>query len=87
MHTSKLLQIDCESSVINDFLTTLELYLENLLVNDYPALLNLLYKVDINEKRARNAFGGDVKQVAKNLALLIWERQLQKAESRLKYSK
>ncbi len=57
----------------------------NLLENDLPALYQLLYKVDIDEGKARQAFGSDSKTIASNLTELIRQRILQKAESRLKY--
>jgi hypothetical protein len=64
---------------------TLNAHILGLLEHDLPALYQLLYKVDIDERKARQAFGGDSKTIAFNLTELIMQRILQKAESRLKY--
>jgi hypothetical protein len=49
-------------------------------------LMQLLYRIDINEEKARQAFVlRDADLIAKELARLILERMIQKAETRLKY--
>lgn len=58
----------------------------DLLNNDFNALVNLLYKIDVNEQKARTCFGKTNEEIAQCLAQLIWERQVQKAEYRKKYS-
>ncbi len=57
----------------------------NLLENDLPALYQLLYRIDVDEKKARLAFGGDTNIIAENLLELILQRILQKAKSRVAY--
>lgn len=64
---------------------SIQVYIKGLLENDLPALYQLLYKIDVDEKKARQAFGSDTDTIAKNLTGLIMQRVLQKAESRLKY--
>ena len=67
--------------------TALNAYILNLLENNLPALYQLLYKVDIDERKARQSFGGDTSSIADKLTELILQRILEKAESRLKYRK
>lgn len=63
----------------------LQKHVLDLLENDLPALYQLLYTVDIDERKAREAFGADSQSIAGNLTVLIMDRILQKAESRVKY--
>ena len=56
----------------------------HLLENNLQGLYQLLYKIDIDEKKAKEAFGSDPNVIATNLTELILQRILQKAESRLK---
>lgn len=55
-----------------------------LLDRDMQKLLNMLYRIDVNEQKAKEAFA-DLNPAMK-LAELIIEREIQKVETRKKYS-
>ncbi len=54
-----------------------------LIDHDFQRFLNMLYRIDIDESRAKDAFTGD--DPSMRLAELVIERELQKVESRKKY--
>ncbi len=57
-----------------------------LMLNDMEKLLGILYRIDVNEKKVKQAFAQTQPQkIAPLIAELILQRELQKAESRLKY--
>ena len=57
-----------------------------LLMNDMEKLLNVLYRIDVNEKKVKEIFAqSNPKLIAPSLAELIIEREIGKAESRIKY--
>jgi hypothetical protein len=54
-----------------------------LLLHDMEGLLQLLYKVDVNEKKVKEAFAqNNPKAIAPELARLIIARELEKAKHR-----
>jgi hypothetical protein len=53
-----------------------------MLNKDFNGLVNLLYRIDVYESKAKNCFGKSNKEIADCLADLIWERQLEKAKRR-----
>ncbi|MES2558809.1 MAG: hypothetical protein V4590_03660 [Bacteroidota bacterium] len=58
----------------------------HLLLQDMEKLLNILYRIDVNEPKVKAAFAqNNPKLIAPTIAKLILERELQKAESRRKY--
>jgi hypothetical protein len=63
----------------------LQAHVLHLLETNLPALYQLLYKTDIAESKARQAFGSDTKTIADNLSELILKRILEKAKTRLAY--
>jgi hypothetical protein len=65
------------------------IYLVNELINkDFHALIQLLYRIDVNEKKIRLYLNENFdKDSASVLADLIIERQMQKIESRKKFTK
>ena len=65
------------------------IHLINELINkDFHALIQLLYRIDINEKKIRLYLNENSdKDSASVLADLIIERQIQKIETRKKFSK
>lgn len=66
-----------------DWLTSEVKYL---LDRDFAQLLNALYRIDLPEKEVSTILEkGDPALVARNLAEAILKRELQKAETRLKY--
>jgi hypothetical protein len=64
------------------------IFLINELINeDFQSLIQLLYRIDVNEKKIRLYLEENSdKDAASVLADLIIERQLQKIESRKKYT-
>lgn len=64
------------------FMDWLRQKVQDLLDHDFNRLVNLLYKIDVYESKARECFGKSNREIAACLAELIWERQLQKAKSR-----
>jgi len=57
-----------------------------LLNNDFQALLNALYRIDVDERKFMLAIeDGTPDQVANNIAKLILDRIIIKAQTRLKY--
>lgn len=54
-----------------------------LIDRDFNAFLNMLYRIDVNERKVKEAFAGT--DPARHVALLIIEREKQKVETRAKY--
>ncbi len=50
---------------------------------DFQKLLNILYRIDINEERVKQAFAGE--NPADELADLIIEREIMKVQTRRKF--
>lgn len=50
-----------------------------LLNHDFNKLVNLLYRIDVYESKAKTCFGKTNHEIADCLAELIWERQMEKA--------
>ena len=64
----------------------LEARLVYLLLNEMETLLQLLYKIDVDERKVKDVFAfGSAKDIAPEFAKLIIDRMRQKAETRLKY--
>jgi orotate phosphoribosyltransferase-like protein len=58
-----------------------------LLDKDFEKFLHAMYRMDINEEKLKVALASDPpEQVAPNVAQLIIQRELQKVETRRKYS-
>lgn len=68
-----------EEEIINRLADKLVQYLEK----GPDAFYQLMYRLDISEKKLKATFGD--KDVAQKIARLIYERQLQKAESRQRH--
>ena len=69
----------------------LKSYLENaiseLLDKDFNKLLNALYRIDVSEQKVTEILHEvPQKEMAAKLAIIVIERQLQKVETRRKYS-
>ena len=54
-----------------------------LIDRDFNKLLNMLYRIDVNEQKAKKAFADAYP--AREIAILIIEREKQKVETRAKY--
>ena len=59
---------------------------EHLLDQDFNKLLNILYRIDISEEKLKLALSQNAEQPAKVIAQMIFEREMQKVETRKKYS-
>jgi hypothetical protein len=56
-----------------------------LLINDYQKLLNLLYRIDVEEEKFQEAFTeGSSEMISDKIATIVIERELEKADSRKK---
>lgn len=70
-------------SEIRSRLTTL---ISNLLDSDIHGLLNLLYRIDVSELKVKTILATDNPgEMAKKIAALIIERQIQKINTRMRY--
>ena len=57
-----------------------------LLVHDLEKLWNILYRIDVNEDKVKALFDRrDATEIAPEMALLIYERLVQKAKTRIEY--
>ncbi len=54
-----------------------------LIDHDFQGFLNMLYRIDVDEQKAKEAFADNDPSL--RLAELVFERELQKVESRRKY--
>ncbi|MDB5191199.1 MAG: hypothetical protein JWQ96_762 [Segetibacter sp.] len=69
----------------DQLLRLLSLYINELIVNDFSALVQLLYRMDIPEKKLRDVLSGNSSNAGDVIAQMMIERQLQKIESRKKF--
>lgn len=75
-----------EFDSLSDFKSYLVKKLTYLLDNRFERLVNILYMIDVDEKKLSELFSGDNREnIPDKLAELIIERQLQKIELRRKY--
>ncbi len=69
----------------NDLLKILSEYINDLITNDFPKLIHLLYRIDISEEKLKLILRNNPGNDAGNLiSKLIIERQLAKIESKKK---
>jgi hypothetical protein len=80
--TKAIFNADAELVGEDVLLVWLEEKVANMLDHDFNGLVNLLYRIDVYESKAKTCFGKQNKDIARCLAQLIWERQLQKARTR-----
>jgi hypothetical protein len=68
---------------LQEWLTQQIIYL---LLNDMEKLLNILYRIDVNEKKVKEVFAQQNPQlIAPLLAQLLIDREMQKAQTRIKF--
>jgi len=81
-----LVELEARQSDLSGFLPLLSSQILNLLRTEPNSILNLLYRIDVSEAKAKEAFLliNDY-QIADRLAELIIARQVQKIELRRKY--
>lgn len=82
IHVTQSLQFESLNEVREELITLI-----NELINkDFQSLIQLLYRIDVNEKKIRLYLNEKTNEDSANvLADLIIERQLQKIESRKKF--
>ncbi len=74
---------DREILIRHDFETELATYLNHLIKNDFEKLVQILYRIDVDEKILRTLLDKQAQTDAgKIMATLIIERQLKKIETR-----
>lgn len=79
----ELMQHQTNYNELHQRLTECVVYL---LLNHMEQLLQILYRVDVKEQLTKEAFAqNDPQKIAPELARLLIERELKKAETRLKY--
>ena len=75
-----------DPQIVHHNLNTLRKWLSGeiaeMMENNFQKLINVLYRIDINERKAKRAFASD--NPADQLAKLIIERELKKVETRKK---
>jgi len=77
-------EIKCSN--YDELLTWLTEQVIYLMLNDMEKLLGILYRIDVSEKKVKLAFAQtEPQKIAPLIAELILQRELQKAESRMKY--
>ncbi|HEY1048055.1 MAG TPA: hypothetical protein VGF79_16565 [Bacteroidia bacterium] len=82
--TKQLFAVDSLPLDTQQIIIWLEDKVYELLNKDFNALVNLLYRIDVYESKAKQCFGKENREIAKCLAQLIWDRQMEKAQR--KYS-
>lgn len=87
MESLELLINDIGPSAVNEaFKELLAAKISQLINNDFAALVQLLYRIDIPEKKLKEVIeAGQGDDTAKLIAAMIIERQLEKASLRKQY--
>ena len=71
----------------SEFRSTLSDHINSLIINNFSLLISILYRLDISEKKLKEILLQQPQANAGNIiADLIIEKQLQKIETRKKYS-
>ncbi len=69
-----------------DMLLRLEAAITHLLEKDPKKLIHILYRIDVDETKFTAALQSGISSSAKDVALLIYERLLQKAASKKNFA-
>ena len=81
-------EADLDLTTFSNFRDKLAACINDLIVNDFPAFIHLLYSIDISESKITELMRSDDNQPATTvITQLIIERQLQKANSRTSSAK
>ncbi len=59
---------------------------DHLISTDFNKLLNILYRIDVSEEKLKDALSNNTENTSEIIAQMIFERELQKVETRKKYS-
>jgi hypothetical protein len=86
---NKDLQLELEERIsISEAEKRLAAYLDDLIAHDFEKLVALLYRIDVNEEKLKQALAENQQIGAGHLiAGLIMERQWQKMQTRIKFGK
>lgn len=78
----------CQEEAKKELLKSLIIRVLELMRDDFDELVNILYKVDVSEEKAKEAFlqKSDI-LIAEKLAYALYERTLQKVLYRQQFSK
>ena len=68
----------------NELVKELTRAIEYLIEKDFEKLMHILYRIDVSESKVKQVFGLE-QDVAKQIAMLIIEREKQKVITRAKY--
>jgi hypothetical protein len=83
---SRSFSLPTEYSSLEDFKKVLSEAICDLLNTDYQKLINILYRIDVDEKKFQKALlEGSSSLISEKISQLIIERELAKAELRKKY--
>ena len=81
-----LTNLSTDNENYHDILQKLIPIINHLLDKDMHLLMQILYRVDVNEEKFKNAMAfSDPKELGEKVCKLIIERQLQKIETRKRY--
>lgn len=80
-------EMNAEILAKENILEQLSDYLNHLIVHDFASLVHLLYRLDIPEPQIKESLSiKEGEDAGRIIAILIIKRQLQKIESRKKYT-
>lgn len=84
---NKQAETDFEEKIsIHELHKKLALLINDLIENDFQRLVNILYKIDVDENKLKLALQQDVdKNAADAIATMIIEREQQKVQSRKEF--
>lgn len=75
-----------ESTAYENLQKLLQERIVYLLIHDLPGLWNILYRIDVNERKVKQLFeSGTSEHIAPGISELVLQRLKEKAETRLKY--
>ena len=69
----------------NQLYSSLANKISDIFNNEYDTYLNLIYRIDLSEKKLLNIKTNDVEEVIKSVTLLVLEREIQKILLRFKF--
>ncbi|MCC9166035.1 hypothetical protein [Pontibacter harenae] len=87
-HLQKIFNVEVRhTKSLEELLYQLSDVVHHLLQHDLPRLLHILYRVDVDERKVKEALTANSEEViAERITRLIIKRELQKAQIRFRYS-
>lgn len=78
--------VDLKNDIMSSFRLKLKKVIDYLLDKDFEKLIHILYRIDIEEEKVKYALSGvDDKTPSDLITEFVIERELAKAETRLRY--